>query len=332
MFADLAVVGIMACVGLWLYSLSLPLPVAVIVWPVFWYLQGTFMTGLWVLAHECGHQAFSASKAVNNTVGLVLHSALLVPYHSWRISHANHHKNTCSMEDDEVFVPAVRSCDDKVVKKESESVMHDAPIVQLFDIANMLLFGWPLYLTLNIAGPAKHADKPNSHFNPRSALFKPSQVLDVIISDAGLLVAIGVIVYCGIRHSWTAVLFHYFIPYLVVNSYLVLITFLQHTATYIPHYRQAEFTWLRGALSTVDRSFGAPINSIIHHIADTHVAHHLFHTMPFYHAEEATEAIKDVLGPYYLKDDTPILDSVLHSWAHCRFVDDMGSYLMFRSK
>ena len=65
------------------------------------------MTGLWVLAHECGHQAFSDYKWVNNAVGMVLHSALLVPYHAWRISHGNHHKNTCSMEDDEVGVASV---------------------------------------------------------------------------------------------------------------------------------------------------------------------------------------------------------------------------------
>ncbi len=64
--------------------------------------QGTVMTGIWIIAHECGHQAFSPSRALNNAVGLVLHSALLVPFHSWRITHANHHKYTCSVEDDEV--------------------------------------------------------------------------------------------------------------------------------------------------------------------------------------------------------------------------------------
>jgi fatty acid desaturase len=62
----------------------------------------TAVTGLCVLAHECGHQAFSPSKAINDAVGWVLHTALLLPYHSLRISHGNHHKNTCSIEDDEV--------------------------------------------------------------------------------------------------------------------------------------------------------------------------------------------------------------------------------------
>lgn len=40
-------------------------------------------TGCWVIGHECGHQSFSESQAVNDGVGLVVHSLLLVPYYSW---------------------------------------------------------------------------------------------------------------------------------------------------------------------------------------------------------------------------------------------------------
>ena len=45
--------------------------------------QGAVATGVWVIAHECGHQAFSQWQSVNDGVGLVLHSLLLVPYYSW---------------------------------------------------------------------------------------------------------------------------------------------------------------------------------------------------------------------------------------------------------
>ena len=81
----------------------------------------------------------------------------------------------------------------------------------------------------------------------------------------------------------------------------MLITYLQHTDVYMPHFRGKEFQWLRGALCTVDRSFGPLLDHCFHHITDTHVCHHLFSKMPFYHAQEATEAFKKVLGPYYLK-------------------------------
>lgn len=47
----------------------------VALWSLYGFANGLVGTGLWVLAHECGHQAFSESKALNNAVGWVLHSA-----------------------------------------------------------------------------------------------------------------------------------------------------------------------------------------------------------------------------------------------------------------
>jgi omega-6 fatty acid desaturase (delta-12 desaturase) len=283
-------------------------------WPLYWFMQGTVMTGVWVLAHECGHQAFSPSKTVNNTVGWVLHSALLVPYHSWRISHGNHHKNTCSVENDEVFVAPTRS--------QAGEMINESPILQAVLLVNMLLLGWPGYLIANMSGPTKYSHSwNNSHFSPTSVLFKVRQQMDVVISDIGFFAAVGAIIYASNVFGWSTVAKYYFIPYLVVNAYLVLITYLQHTDIFVPHFAGKEFTWLRGALATVDRSFGV-INHFIHHITDTHVAHHLFHTMPFYHAEEATEAIKSVLGPYYLEDKTPIWKALWYSWKYCKFVED----------
>ena len=49
---------------------------------------------------------------------------------------------------------------------------------------------------------------------------------------------------------------------------------------------------------------------MLHHIADTHVVHHIFSAMPFYHAVEATAAIKPILGDYYRFDSTPIFEAL----------------------
>lgn len=59
--------------------LSLPHPLLYrIAWYALWafysFSAGLVATGLWVIAHECGHQAFSEKKWINNTVGWVLHS------------------------------------------------------------------------------------------------------------------------------------------------------------------------------------------------------------------------------------------------------------------
>ena len=95
-------------------------------WALYGFWAGLFATGIWVIGHECGHQSFSESKTINNTVGWILHSAYVVarniilevltlfsrlgvPYHAWRITHAKHHASTGHMTQDQVFVPSTRS-------------------------------------------------------------------------------------------------------------------------------------------------------------------------------------------------------------------------------
>jgi omega-6 fatty acid desaturase (delta-12 desaturase) len=297
---------------------------SVVLWPVYWVLQGVTFTSVWVLAHEAGHQSASESKTFNDVMGTLLHSVLLVPYHPWRISHANHHKNTCSIENDEVFVPS--EGEDSL-----GGAVADTPISAFLGIVRMLTIGWPAYLIGNFSGPKKYADKPNDHFRPWSALFRSRDALDVAVSDAVLFAFVALLVYLGATLGAWRVVYYYLIPYLVVNSHLVLITYLQHTDTYIPHYREAEFTFERGALATVDRSFGWLIDDRFHHIADTHVCHHLFSTMPFYHAVEATPILERILGEYYLRDDTPIPTALYRAWTRCKFVEKHGDVVFLQT-
>jgi len=283
------------------------------------------MTGIWVIAHECGHQAFSSSKLLNDAVGLVLHSALLVPYFPWAISHAHHHANTCSMEDDEVFVPSERS-DIHV-----DEVLAESPLAAFLGIVRMLLVGWPGYLLFNFTGPAKYRGKGNSHFSPTSALFTQRQAPLVVLSTASVLVAVAGIVVASRAWGAAAVAAWYGVPYLVVNAHLVLITYLQHTGPAVPHYRSPTFTWLRGALSTVDRSFGWLLDDAFHHIADSHVVHHLFHTMPWYNAVSATPYVKRVLGEYYLSDtDTLVPVALWRMWQRCKLVENEGDIVFYK--
>lgn len=71
-FVDLVKVAVTGYAMWAMDTSSLPLAAKLVLWPVLWYIQGAFMTGIWVIAHECGHQAFSASRAVNDAVGMVL--------------------------------------------------------------------------------------------------------------------------------------------------------------------------------------------------------------------------------------------------------------------
>ena len=250
----------------------------------------------------------------------------MVPYFSWKISHRNHHANTGSIENDEVFVPPRRS------EFSSKEMIRETPIYSAYLIFLMLTVGWmPGYLFLNAAGPRKYYNKANSHFNPYSDLYEKEHFWQIVISDIGMIFFLSLYIWIIYTFGFGAWLSYFFVPYMIVNFHLVLITYMQHTDVYMPHYDEKEWTWLRGALCTVDRSFGSVLNYFFHHITDTHVAHHLFSSMPFYHAEEATEHVKKVLGKYYMKDDTPIAVALWRSFRHCKFIED-GSHIAFYKK
>ena len=77
-------------------------------WILWWYIQGAFLTGIWVIAHECGHHGFTPNKLVNNIVGFICHTALLVPYFSWQYTHGQHHSRTNNLELDTVHQPRMK--------------------------------------------------------------------------------------------------------------------------------------------------------------------------------------------------------------------------------
>ncbi|KAJ3152548.1 Delta(12)-fatty-acid desaturase [Geranomyces variabilis] len=332
-YADAA--GMLALWALATQFYRLPLWAAAIAWPAYWIAQGIVCTGLWVIAHECGHQAFSEKAWINNSVGYVLHSFLLVPYYSWKFTHGKHHKANAHMTKDQVFVPSTRSDHkEKIGERKEPAALHhdepvwaDAPIADLLNIVAMLTFGWPMYLLNNATG--QRFQEWTSHFRPTAPIFEPKQWFHVVASDIGMGIMLAALFLAG--HIWgsAAVLKFYVIPYLNVNAWLVLITFLQHTDPQVPHFADSEWNYLLGAISTVDRDYGV-LNHFFHHIGDTHVAHHIFSTMPHYHAEEATAAIKKFLGPYYLYDKTPIAKAVWNSYTTCKFVEDEGDVKWFK--
>ena len=77
------------------------------IWIIYALLSGTTAMGFWVIAHECGHRAFSQNKILESTTGYLLHSLLLVPYFSWQRSHAVHHRFTNNITNGETHVPLV---------------------------------------------------------------------------------------------------------------------------------------------------------------------------------------------------------------------------------
>ncbi|XP_031267314.1 delta(12)-acyl-lipid-desaturase-like [Pistacia vera] len=299
------------------YFLLLSYPLPYLAWPVYWIFQGCVLTGVWVIAHECGHHAFSDYQWVDDTVGLILHSALLVPYFSWKYSHRRHHSNTGSLERDEVFVPKTKS------KTSWFAKYLNNPPGRALTLLVTLTLGWPLYLTFNVSG--RPYDRFACHFDPHGPIYSDRERIQIYISDSGIFTAIYVLYRVAMAKGVAWLVCIYGVPLLIVNGFLVLITYLQHTHPALPHYDSSEWDWLRGALATADRDYGV-LNKVFHNITDTHVAHHLFSTMPHYHAMEATKAIKPILGEYYQFDGTPFYKAMWREAKECLYVEpDEGS-------
>jgi len=300
-------------------------PARAVLWGLYTVLQGFFGTGLWVIAHECGHGAFSEYTWLNNLTGWVLHSSLLVPYFSWQLSHSKHHKATGHMERDMVFLPKTREDYASRLSKaahELGELTEEAPITALLTLILQQLFGWPLYLITNVTGHNFHQGqregrgkgKENgwftgvNHFNPSSPLYEARDAKYIALSDLGIGLTIAALTYLTKSFGWQNMLVWYGIPYLWVNHWLVAITFLQHTDPTLPHYTPDQWNFVRGAAATIDREMGFIGRHLLHGIIETHVLHHYDSKIPFYHADEASEAIKQVMGQHYRSDvkDGPV--------------------------
>jgi omega-6 fatty acid desaturase (delta-12 desaturase) len=329
----------------------------VALWALYGFCTGLPATGLWVIAHECGHQGFSESKSINNAVGWVLHSALGVPYHSWRISHAKHHASTGHMTQDQVFVPRTRSewglppldaegeelGGSRVsvkIMKEFREALHDTPIATTIGFFSYLLIGWPAYLIRNASGQKRYP-KGTNHFNPDSVIFRPDQHGQIVWSDTGIIFWLTGIAASIFHFGFATTLRVYLVPYLWVNHWLVLITFLQHTDPLLPHYRAPEFTFPRGALATMDRNLlgelgpiGAWFGAVLTHgISETHVAHHVASKIPHYNAWEATYALRRRLeqSGIHLQGAPGGWGEMYRVFKECRFVEDEGDIVFFKN-
>jgi len=258
------------------------------VWPLYWWYQGLNGTALWVLAHECGHQAFSDHRLLNDAVGFALHSFLLTPYFSWALTHAKHHRRTNNLDEGETWVPLAVADPDKPKLK-----FYRTHTGVLLRIATAWTVGWYCYLFTNASGA--HQNRGESHFDPKSKLFRDADRPFVVASNAGMVVMLLVLAGAVLRFGLAPVLLLYAIPQMITNIYLVSITFMQHTHVGVPHMNLPDWSWLGGALSTVDRSMGPWVDGKLHHIVDSHVVHHLFPDMPFYGAKEATPYIAQYL-------------------------------------
>lgn len=278
---------------------------------IWWNVTGFFGWCLFVVGHDCGHRTFSDSLAVNDFFGHICHAPILVPFHGWRVSHRKHHEHHNHVDHDHSWRPVPKSL---FVGYEGVS--------KIMRFSSALLVLYPFYLVLDTEFTS------GNHFNPWGRLFSKEERVGAAISTVSV---VGWLAFLFMTFPVRLLLDAYFVPYIIFVMWLDLVTYLQHTDSTLTYYRDSAWSFLKGGLSTIDRSYGAIVDHL-HHDIGTHMIHHLFFTkIPHYHLVEATDALKPVLGDHYKLDTTPIYEAFSKSRDSCHFVPDEGVVLEYQS-
>ncbi|POR36004.1 Omega-6 fatty acid desaturase, endoplasmic reticulum [Tolypocladium paradoxum] len=298
---------------------------------VYPFVVGIPATGFWVLGHEAGHGSFSQNRIVGDLFGFIAHSFLLSPFFSWRSTHARHHVYANHLSKDHNYVPPQKHEYAELFqgKVDIHEATEDAPVVLLLRVILQQVIGWPWYLLTNITAAPQAVVRPskgwwsNSHFDPWGSLFRADEFWSIVASDVGLM-GMGYMIYraAGL-YGWWAVTWGYFLPLMWVNHYIGGWpgTDIQNSTVVMLTFSPESWTFLRGALSTVDRDPGFLLRHLMHHIVDLHVVHHLFPRIPHYHAQEATDAIRPLLGKYYRQDSGPWYGALYSNFRDCQWVE-----------
>lgn len=356
-YLSVSVAGTALCTAGGVAALSMLDPANALTLP-FWLaysvVTGTVAMGLWVLAHECGHSAFSKDRRLQDAVGYVLHSLFLVPYYSWQRSHAVHHQYTNHMELGETHVPEGPDVprDEKLYDSiETRQALLDRfgeeQGIQLWAGIQAflhLIIGWPAYLLIGATGGPDRG-MTNHYYpeplttpkQPKKELFPGNWKEKVYKSD------IGVVFVAASALAWAAcnglpeMMALYGGPLIVVNAWLVLYTWLQHTDVDVPHFNGDDHTYVKGAFHTIDRPYDkldpwGAIDFLHHKIGSTHVAHHFDSSIPHYKAQAATDAIKEAFPEIYLYDPTPIPQALWRVCKGCAAVEKRGEYYVWNNR
>lgn len=293
-------------------------------WAIYAAACGTVATGTWIIAHECGHNAFSEYRWLDDFLGFIIHTSFLVPYFSVQRTHAVHHAFTNHMERGHTGVPRVRGDGSKREQLYNEMEEQDFLALNLF---NHLALGWPFYLVIGVNSGAAYGTM--SHFWPEAPIGEGGSVdvfpgpwkQKVIVSALGVFAMLALLAYWASQAGLAQVIALYGGPYLVVNFWVVAVNWMHHTHPELPHYGKEDFTWVKGAFGTVDRDWGWLLDVLFHRVTSTHTVHHFCDQIPHYHAPRATDALRSAYPDLCVRDDTPFWQALLKTARSCIVVE-----------
>lgn len=244
--------------------------------PLAWIFTGTALTGLFVLAHDCGHRSFAKRRWVNDWVGQILMLPLIYPFHSWRILHNRHHLHTNKLFVDNAWHPWTL-----------EEYAQANPLMQRIYRSLRGRFWW-------LASIAHWA---TLHFDPSQVKERDRAQVKVSIAVVAIFSAIffpTLLVMAGIA----GFVKFWLLPWLVYHFWMSTFTLVHHTEPNIQFRPTQTWNAAEAQLSgTVHCTYPRWVEVLCHDI-NVHIPHHICVAIPAYNLRLAHESLKQNWGSY----------------------------------
>jgi len=253
--------------------------------PFAWILQGTAMTGLFVIGHDCAHQSFSHSPLLNEIVGTICMSPLLFPYGAWEHTHNHHHTYANNLDKDFLWKPLT-----------DESVKKMSPTMRTI----LYYFYGPLFFQSSLIHHAFHFVIP---FTVSRMDVKIKTMRSIVFC----LLAAYLLYNYGAQYLGGSLAVVYLVPFLVFQFWLSTFTYFHHRHKDAAGWRK-DANWDKvygGLFATVHVDFPSWVEWLTLDI-NWHLPHHASALIPWYNLRPASYKL--------LKKYGDILQTEVFSW------------------
>ncbi|MEM8583711.1 MAG: fatty acid desaturase [Bacteroidota bacterium] len=232
------------------------------------FFHGLTYLSLWLIGHDCGHNSFSNNQRLNQLVGSIATSFMLMNYENFRRSHNMHHHFVGNIEKDEAFGPKAKR--------------KDFFLQRL--IRGIVLIPFLAYLLgIILPGLTKTPGYVNYFWPDKTAASKKSFAF--VLAHVVLLILIGFAL------PFSFLLLAGILPILIGWGFFLITTFLNHTGEYTEWYPDEIWSHEKGIVNTINLSYGPIIDYFLIGLGRDHFAHHINPSIPHYKLKKATKHI-----------------------------------------
>jgi acyl-lipid omega-6 desaturase (Delta-12 desaturase) len=238
---------------------------------------GATIASLFVIGHDAAHGAFTASRALNGTIGRIAFLPALHNYSLWQVQHNRLHHRLVNLKGFNSWSPLTKA---------------EFDALPAWRHALERLYRGPLGFAPYYLRERWWRDK----FFPRRARDRTrmSCWLDFALVSGAACAFIAALALSG---GAEAVVFGFALPFLVWNAMMGATTYMQHTHTRVPWFEALEEWRGVGGQDEVTVQVEVPrwYGFISHHIMD-HPAHHAHPKIPLYRLAAAQRELNRPLG------------------------------------